>query len=170
MKPTSVKAKPGEFTGRHMLFVMIAFFGVIVAVNITMAVLAGQTWTGLVVKNSYVASQHFNEDLAVAKAIKARGWKSSLRYADGTLSFTLKDPDGAPVVVNNLAVNYGRPAFEQADQTARLQYESGGVYRTDVRLAPGVWALRISGGRGDKSYRRDSRITVREDGRNGTEQ
>jgi nitrogen fixation protein FixH len=39
-----------EFTGRHMLLIMIAFFGVIIAVNITMAVVARQSWTGLVAK------------------------------------------------------------------------------------------------------------------------
>ena len=46
-----------RFTGFHMLACMIVFFGVIVAVNLTMATLASQSWTGLVVKNSYVASQ-----------------------------------------------------------------------------------------------------------------
>ena len=32
----------GEFTGRHMLVIMLAFFGVIIAVNLTMASFAGR--------------------------------------------------------------------------------------------------------------------------------
>ena len=39
---------------------MLAFFGVIIAVNVVMATLASTSWTGLVVENSYVASQEFN--------------------------------------------------------------------------------------------------------------
>ena len=46
-----------EFTGWHMAITMIAFFGVIISVNLTMAILASSTWTGLIVKNGYVASQ-----------------------------------------------------------------------------------------------------------------
>ncbi len=59
--------QPKPFTGRHMLFAMLAFFGVIIAVNLTMAVFATKSWTGLVVKNSYVASQAFNRELEQAK-------------------------------------------------------------------------------------------------------
>ena len=55
--------KQGEFTGRHMAIIMVAFFGVIIAVNLTMATLASRSWTGLVVKNSYVESQKFNSVL-----------------------------------------------------------------------------------------------------------
>ena len=57
--------KPAEFTGRHMLAIMLAFFGVIIAVNLVMATLASKSWTGLVVKNTYVASQQFNRKAPV---------------------------------------------------------------------------------------------------------
>ncbi|TGV41583.1 cytochrome oxidase, partial [bacterium M00.F.Ca.ET.168.01.1.1] len=40
--------KPREFTGRHMLVIILAFFGVVIAVNLTMATLASTSWTGLV--------------------------------------------------------------------------------------------------------------------------
>ena len=53
-------ARPREFTGKHMLVIMFAFFGVIIAVNLTMATFAHTSWSGLVVQNSYVAGQHFN--------------------------------------------------------------------------------------------------------------
>ena len=53
--------QPGAvFSGRHMLLTMLAFFGVIIGVNLTMAWFARSSWTGLVVENSYVASQEFN--------------------------------------------------------------------------------------------------------------
>ena len=66
----------GPFTGRHMVVVMCLFFGVVISVNITMAVFAGTSWSGLIVKNTYVASQTFNDDVAEVEQMKARGWQS----------------------------------------------------------------------------------------------
>lgn len=149
-----------EFTGWHMLVIMLAFFGVIIAVNVTMAVLAGRSWTGLVVKNSYVASQRFNEDLAEARRQAARGWTSQLDYRDAHFAFALKDRRGQPVVLDDLMVAVGRPASEAQDQTVALRHVGGGRYRGDVVLEPGIWMLRITGGAAENAYRRDSRIEV----------
>ena len=57
-----------EFTGRHMLVIMVAFFSVIIAVNLTMAFFARSSWTGAVVENTYVASQQFNRKAAEGRA------------------------------------------------------------------------------------------------------
>ena len=67
-----------RFTGWHMTAIMIAFFGVIITVNMTMAVFATRTFGGKVVENSYVASQQFNEWLAAARAQEKLGWKHEL--------------------------------------------------------------------------------------------
>ncbi|MGE0776676.1 MAG: FixH family protein, partial [Sphingomonadaceae bacterium] len=53
-----------SFTGRHMAIILIAFFGVVIAVNFYMARMAIGTFGGTVVDNSYVASQRFNGWLA----------------------------------------------------------------------------------------------------------
>lgn len=49
-----------RFTGYHMIACVVSFFAVIIFANVTMAWFASSSWTGLVVKNSYVASQQFN--------------------------------------------------------------------------------------------------------------
>ena len=70
------KARP--FTGRHMAAILIAFFAVVIAVNITMARLAIGSFGGTVVDNSYVASQKFNGWLKDAAAQKALGWSVAM--------------------------------------------------------------------------------------------
>lgn len=162
-------AKPGEFTGWHMLAIMVAFFGVIVSVNMTMAVFAGRTWTGLVVKNSYVASQNFNEEIAAAKAQKARGWQSTLTYRDGVISFKLEDRDRQPIIYDDLTLFFGRPAFEQSDGSVKLRHVGGGRYRAEHALAAGTWALKVVGANGNLAYRRDSRLFVRAGSNTGNE-
>ncbi|ESZ68246.1 hypothetical protein X726_32300 [Mesorhizobium sp. L103C105A0] len=76
--------KPREFTGRHMLATVLAFFGVVIAVNLTMATLANTSWTGLVVENTYVASQQFNKKAEEGRAQAALGWTGQLTIAWGS--------------------------------------------------------------------------------------
>jgi nitrogen fixation protein FixH len=79
-----------RFTGRHMLAAMLAFFGVILAVNMAMATLATRTFGGVVVENSYVASQEFNAWLAAARAQRKLGWSAHADMIDGHVLVTLR--------------------------------------------------------------------------------
>jgi nitrogen fixation protein FixH len=65
------------FSGRHAAAILIAFFGVVIAVNVTMAMFATRTFGGTVVDNSYVASQKYNGWLAEARRQKQLGWTAS---------------------------------------------------------------------------------------------
>ena len=56
-----------ELTGRHVLAITLAAFGVIIAVNMVMAVKAVSTFPGLETPNSYVASQEFDRDRQAAR-------------------------------------------------------------------------------------------------------
>lgn len=170
MMRTQADQAGGKFTGRHMLIIMLVFFMVIISVNITMAVLASRSWTGLVVKNSYVASQHFNEELRAAREQKKRGWQSALQYSPNDVRLSLRDRQNQAVMLNDMVLKWGRPAFEQADQSTVLHHIGDGVYRAPVTLAAGLWALRITGGKGAHRYRRDSRIRISADGKSGLEE
>lgn len=150
----------GEFTGKHMLLSMIAFFGVIIAVNFTMASLATGSWTGLVVKNSYVASQNFNEELEQANAQRRDGLVSDLSYRGQTLKFILKDRTGNVLKPKNVSAVIGRPAFEQADRTIELKRFPDNSYRLDTKLDPGIWMIKITGETAKSRYRRDARLYI----------
>ena len=63
-----------RFTGWHFTAIIAAFFGVVVAVNLTMAVFATRTFGGVVVENSYVASQKYNGWLEAAKRQQKLAW------------------------------------------------------------------------------------------------
>lgn len=138
MKSTSAAA-PGTFTGRHMLFVMLAFFGTIIAVNITMAVLSATSWTGLVVSNSYVASQEFETKRQSHLQQQAAGWSPVFSYADGVATLTLADGAGAPVELGRVTVKFNRPVGGHDDQSLELQRGAGASYTAAVTLGDGVW-------------------------------
>ena len=164
MKPIAKSTRPGEFTGRHMLMIMLAFFGVIISVNFTMAWLAGHSWTGLVVKNSYVASQGFNEKLRQARAQNSRGWRTRLSYEKGIVRFRLADRNSQPVDVTSLALSVGRPATETEDRIILLRQIGQGTYTAEHRLRPGLWDVVIAGEQNGQPYRYEKRLTIGTDG------
>lgn len=130
---------PKPFTGRRMLAVMLGFFGVVIGVNAALAIFSSTSWTGLVVKNSYVASQHFNEYLARARRQQALGWRSTLGYAGGALHFNLMGRDGAPLPGMRVEVTLRRPTHEGEDRRVVLTPSTGGGYGGALALPKGTW-------------------------------
>lgn len=128
-----------EFTGWHMLALMIAFFGVIIGVNVFLAVSASRTWTGLVVENSYVASQQFNEKERLAKEQAALGWHASLTYRPGRLQLDIRDKAGQPVDLGTVSVALSRPLGDREDRTVLLSLGNQGAYFIDINLPKGAW-------------------------------
>ena len=155
--------KRSEFTGRHMLLMMVAFFGVIIAVNITMAFFASSTWTGLMVKNSYVASQDFNAKLAKARAQDALGWASTMVLEGKDLKLTLKDDQARPLAGLNVVARVYRPVAEAEDHDVALTESGAGRYSATVDLNPGLWEVAIMvTGRRDQNYEQIFRFIVKD--------
>ena len=131
--------KNREITGRHVAIGFIAAFGLIIAVNVVMAVSAVKTFPGLEVKNSYVASQQFDERKAAQEAL---GWtvRAELHGPDLVLSIT--DKSGAPVEVRELKAVLGRPTHVKDDQEPPFRY-NGTAYVAPVALEDGNWDVRM---------------------------
>ena len=139
----TANGRRGEFTGRHMLAIMLAFFGVVIAVNLTMAVMASRSWTGMVVDNSYVASQAFNTRLAERRAQKALGWRAELKVADGVLSWRLLDAEGALLHPEGAVARFRHPARDAADFDVTLLAQADGWLTGAIAADDGAWTLEI---------------------------
>lgn len=133
------KTPEKEFTGRHMLMIMVGAFGVIIAVNLTMAFNAVGTFPGLEVSNSYVASQTFDDDRAAQEAL---GWETNVRVEEGVLHLTFTDAEGAPVRAELVDVTLGRSTHVRDDQTPAFRW-TGRDYVAPVDLAGGNWNIRM---------------------------
>ena len=150
-----------QFTGYHMLFAMVAFFGVIIAVNITLAFVASSSWTGFVVENSYVASQHFNEKLVEGREQAALGWTSQLTIADGKIGFSVVDGKGRRVWADGGEVVLRRPAYASEDETVPMTAAKDGTLYAEHVVRDGLWIIDVSANVGrDRPYRDGRRITV----------
>jgi nitrogen fixation protein FixH len=132
------------FTGRHMLAAMLGFFGIVIAVNFTMAWFASSTFGGTVVDNSYVASQKFNGWLEQSREQAALGWTPALSL----------DANRHPV----LAIRIGGAAQRGFTATGSAHHPLGrapdvalvfdkaadGALVSRAPLPPGRWYTRIT--------------------------
>lgn len=158
-----MKLQVREFTGRHMLMIMLAFFGVIIAVNVVMARFAVTSWTGLVVENSYVASQQFNEKMVAVRTQNDLGWVPKLDIAAGKITLTLIDRIGNPVRMTGGKATFQHPTFEAADWSASLQPSGKGQLSASSAVSPGVWVVNIEIDCGlAVPYRHSERILVKD--------
>lgn len=132
-------AAPREFTGFHMLLVMGGFFGVVIAVNVTLAVLSSMSWPGLTVANSYVASQEYQDRLDASREQHALGWVADFAYEAGAARFTIGDAAGNPVDVGEVTLTVNRPVGTMGDQAIFLERTADGSYTAPLALGSGTW-------------------------------
>jgi nitrogen fixation protein FixH len=132
------------FTGWHMAAITISFFAVIIAVNLTLAFFASTSWTGLVVANSYVASQNFNRDAAEARQQQALGWQMNLAFDRGLARISILDRDNQPLPGLKMHAILQRPTDEAGDQNLKLQDDGAGIYVAQVPIGRGVWIADIT--------------------------
>ena len=134
----------GQFTGKHMLALILSFFGVVIGVNVTMAVISSVSWTGLVVDNSYVASQEFEEKrLAHLSQVEA-GWLATFTYLPGIARLVIVDGSGNEIDLGDVTLKINRPVGGHDDKVLTLRRDALGGYSADVQLDPGVWQARLT--------------------------
>lgn len=152
-----------EFTGWHMLAIMVAFFSVVVAVNLTMAFFAHSSWTGFVVENRYVASRQFNGKMAESRTQAALGWTSTLAVAGGKLSYRLTDSVGNVVAARRATASIRRPASAAEDRDLALTPQPDGSLSAPANLRDGVWVVEIEAEAGlSQPYRHTQRLIMRD--------
>lgn len=133
--------KGREFTGKHMLAIMVVGFGIVAAVNFYMASRAVGGFHGIVVENSYVASQKFNGWIDEADRMRALGWTATVtRDETGRMMVTSKGvPEGAVVTADLRrplgSKEFASPTFTPLGNGRFLSLEPVGKGRWTVRLS-----------------------------------
>ena len=128
-----------RMTGGKVLAIMLTAFGVIIGVNLALAYSAVSTFPGLEVKNSYVASQNFNEELAAQQAL---GWSVTADVIDGELVLAITSRDGTPAQVATLDAVVGAATHVRDDQVPEFVFLDG-AFRAPVNIRPGNWNIRM---------------------------
>jgi len=154
-------------TGKTVLIALIAFFGVVGAVNAVMIRAATSTFSGVETENAYQAGLAFNRQLAAVAEQEARHWQVNaevVRQSPGRaeLIVRIRDRSNAPVTDIDLAARLMHPADARRDHSVALTGIGAGTFSGEIDAEPGQWDLNIDIGRsGETLFRSKSRLTLR---------
>jgi nitrogen fixation protein FixH len=165
MTTSSSTARP--ITGRFVLIAVVAFFAVVISVNIVMMRLAIATLPGTEVDSAYSASLAYQKEIQAAHQQNTRDWKVDAhieRQPDGTarLSLEAKTQDGAPLAGLSVFGRLERPTDRRADQVFEIMEGGGGSYRGAAHgVAAGQWELVIEADRdGQRLFLSRNRVVL----------
>lgn len=134
----SAGGKP--LTGGKVLAMLLGAFGVIIAANLAMLVAATGSFPGLVVENSYVASQGWDARTAAQRAL---GWTATVGHDGETLSVAITGAEGEPVRGLDVTAVVGRPASGAEDEALAMAEDVDG-YVAPAPLGPGRWRVDVT--------------------------
>ncbi|MGF1622846.1 MAG: FixH family protein [Rhodomicrobiaceae bacterium] len=138
-----------QFTGRHVLFILIGFFGLMLVANGIFVYFALSTYQGLDNPNAYERGVNYNQRIETAEKQAALGWSHQLVTGDaGKLEVTLRDRTGQPVTGLIVSGEIRRAVGEAAGLPLKLESAGDGSYRASVAEAePGNWIVRLDAAR-----------------------
>lgn len=145
----------GPFTGRHMTAILVGFFGVVIAVNLLMASFATSTFGGIVVENSYVASQEFNRWLDDARRQRALGWDAVITWRpDDRLAVQLS---GVPAGAKVTALAH-HPLGRLPDREIAFAPNGENRFLSTSELPAGRWFLRLEVTAANQTWRHQEEL------------
>ncbi len=130
-------------------YIFLAFFGIVIVVNLAYIYVAKKTWRGVVTENSYKKGLDYNEVLKAEEEQKKLGWKLSAKYrsngvsasgvARGEVIVRILDKKFTPITDANITVYFRRPAQEGSDFMQIIGYDNGS-YKSKVEFpVKGQW-------------------------------
>jgi nitrogen fixation protein FixH len=163
----SNQRKTRELTGKHVLFCLLGFFGVVFAVNAVLVKAATSTFGGVETSSSYKAGLMFEQDVAKAEEQDALHWKIDGKIArdkagEAVLDLSARDAKGAPLAGITVQARLAHPADERLDHLIALNRTATGLFHGEAQAEPGQWELIVDLYRGEaRVFRSRSRVTLR---------
>lgn len=138
-----------ELTGRHVLAILVAFFGLVFAANIVLVRKAVSTFAGTETETAYRDGLIYNRELAAARRQDALGWgvtAHTMRDGDGRASVEVeaKDASGLPLAGLAGRATLAHPADKRQDRHGELVPVAPGRFLAEFgEAAAGQWELVI---------------------------
>ena len=129
--------------GRHVLWGLIGFFGVIFAVNAIFVYAAEETFSGGDTSDPYRKGLDYNATLRAAERQAERGWQTEIAYdaKTGRLALNFVDKSALPITASaSMPRSAGRRPTRKTCVSPWWRRRQG-VYAGTVSLAPGHWVL-----------------------------
>ena len=109
-----------KLRGRDVFLIFAGAFGIIILANFALAIAAFWSFPGMEVKNSYVASQQFEERRLQQERL---GWQSAAEYDGIALAIAVNTISGQPAELAEFAATVGRPTHQRSDQLLNFRFD-----------------------------------------------
>lgn len=159
--------QPGgsPLTGRKVLLILAAFFGVMLGVNFVMATYAVKTYSGLDSDKPYDSGLAYNREVEAARAQAALGWTVDITRTPAgpatQLTVSVRDRDGRPVTGLDVSAHFYYPATRKLDREAVATPIAEGVYAAAATLSRGRWEVEVDLKRdGQRQFRSRNPLSV----------
>jgi len=156
-----------RWTGRTVLFGLIAFFAVVFGANAVLIERAISTFGGVETESAYAAGRAYEHEVALAQAQAARQWRVDAKVspeADGAarLDIEARDAAGRPLSGMEAVATFERPTDRRLDRAVAVAEDSPGHFHGSAAVAAGQWDLVIELSRaGERQFRSVNRVVLR---------
>jgi nitrogen fixation protein FixH len=156
-----------ELTGGKVLLWLVAFFGLVFAVNGVLVQAAISTFGGVETLSSYKAGLQFERELGLVERQDALHWQVSGTLARDSagvavLDLSARDAQGAPLAGLTAEVRLAHPADDRLDHVIAVRSVAAGVFHGAAEAQAGQWELIVDLYRGDQRvFRSRSRVSLR---------
>lgn len=158
--------QPRELTGRAVLLWLVAFFGVVFAVNGWLVQAATSTFGGLDTPSSYQAGLRFESEVARVERQQALHWQvdgklKRDRAGEAVLDISVRDAQGQSVTGLTADATLEHPANSRLDHVIHLAKVGAGAFHGVAQGQSGQWDLIVDFYRGgERVFRSRSRVTL----------
>ena len=135
--------------GRLIPYAIVAFFVVIILVNVVLVILAIDSHPGVETIEAYEKGRLYNQTLTLEKDGQALGWQASLGFEVAenggfNLTITTLDNNGNPLNDLNITGVVVRPVRDGSDLSVVFEHIGNGQYGAHLDPPfPGQWDVRL---------------------------
>lgn len=135
--------KPFRVTGWHVLFSVVAFFGVVIAVDTAFMVLAYRSHPGQVSVTPYEDGLAYNRAVEQRRQQAALGWTATAAPDGAGVVVEIADAQGEPVAGLQLTGLLRRPATETGELPLTFEEAAPGRYHASAKPTTGAWDVHV---------------------------
>jgi nitrogen fixation protein FixH len=140
--PAARTRPPFTLKGWHVGAGVVAFFALVIAVDLSFLIIAYRTHPGQVEAKPYETGLIYNAELERMRAQYALGWHAGAKATPIGVEVVLADRAGAPLAGLSVSALLQRPATEQGRAEVKLTEVAPGRYEAPLTLR-GTWDVRI---------------------------
>jgi nitrogen fixation protein FixH len=155
-----------ELKGWHVLAMMLAFFGITIAVNVVFTFYAIDTFSGEDVSKPYARGLAYNDTLTARNAQEALGWTATIEAVreNGAVAINARivDRDGHTKDALTVEARLRRPTDANLDRTIALEPAGDGNYRAAATgVAAGAWDIIMRATESDAAFEAERRVVLK---------